>query len=121
MAKRVMIVDDSRVLALQMNNLLEDTDFEVAAYCKDGEDAIEQYAGVRPDVVTMDILMPGIDGLEAARAILETDPGARIVMVSSLAYDDTMNEARDIGAKAFLSKPFEREALIAALEKALED
>ena len=71
MAKRIMVVDDSRMIGMQMRNLLEDTDYEVAAYCRDGEEAIDQYGQVQPDLVTMDIIMPGMDGLETAQAILE--------------------------------------------------
>ena len=63
MAKRIMVVDDSRMIGMQMRNLLEDTDYEVAAYCRDGEEAIDQYGQVQPDLVTMDIIMPGMDGL----------------------------------------------------------
>ena len=71
MAKRVMVVDDSRMICMQMKNLLQGTDYEVAAYCRDGEEAVAQYGQVAPDLVTMDIIMPGMDGLEAAQAILE--------------------------------------------------
>lgn len=119
MEKRVMIVDDSRVMEIQMKNLLEDTEFEIAAYCKNGEEALEMYEEVMPDVVTMDIIMPGMDGLETSEALLEEHPEAKIVMVSSLAYDDTIQEADSIGAKAFVYKPLEREKLIEALEDAL--
>ena len=66
MKKKVMVVDDSRMMEHQIKRLLEDTDYEVAAYCENGEDAIARYEEVRPDIVTMDIIMPGIDGLEAA-------------------------------------------------------
>lgn len=116
-----MVVDDSRVLEIMIKGLLEDSDFEIAAYCKNGEEAIAMYSQVKPDVVTMDIIMPGLDGLETARAIIEDDPNARIVMVSSLAYEDTLDEAAEIGAKAFVYKPFDRDMLIEALEKALAD
>ena len=119
MAKRIMVVDDSRMVCMQMKNLLTDTDFEVAAYCRDGESAVEQYGQVCPDLVTMDIIMPGMDGLEAAQAILEEYPDARIIMVSSLAYDDTFEEAKSIGAKGFIDKPFEKEQLLDVLQKAL--
>ena len=119
MSKKVMVVDDSRMVHLKMLRLLEDSDYEVISYCCNGETAIQEYGKVHPDVVTMDILMPGMDGLEAARAILESDPGARIIMVSSLAYDDTITEANKIGAKGFLYKPFDRESLLAALDQAV--
>lgn len=118
MGKTVMVVDDSRVMELQMEHLLEGTEYEIIAYCRNGPEAIARYGEVMPDLVTMDILMPGMDGLETAQAILEDHPEAKIVMLSSLAYDDTLNEARSIGAKAFVYKPFNQENLVAALEKA---
>ena len=114
-----MVVDDSRMVALQMKNLLEGTDYEIVAYCRNGEEAIAQYGEVQPDIVTMDIIMPGLDGLETAQAILEEHADAKIIMVSSLAYDDTFEEATAIGAKGFIDKPFEKEQLLEALDQAL--
>ena len=107
MKKKIMVVDDSRVMEYQIRKLLEDSDFEVAAYCENGEEAIAQYEEIQPDIVTMDIIMPGIDGLETAKIIVDVHPDARIVMISSLAYDDTINEAKAIGAKAFLYKQWQ--------------
>ena len=121
MGKRLMIVDDSCAIELQIRKLLEGTEFDVVGYCPDGETAIERYAKLKPDLVTMDIIMPGIDGLEAAQAILEEHPNARIVMISSLAYDGTIHEAEAIGAKGFLAKPFSEEDLIDTLRSALKD
>ena len=121
MGNRIMAVDDSRILQLQLGQTLEGTDYEVAAYCQDGETAVARYEEVKPDLVTMDIIMPGIDGLEAARMILEDHPEARIVMVSSLAYDDTLDEAKEIGAKAFIYKPFEREEVLSTLGRVLSE
>lgn len=119
MAKRVMVVDDSRVQELQIRKLLEGSDYEVVHYCRSGEDALAVYDEVKPDVVTMDIIMPGLDGLETAQAILEEYPEAKIVMVSSLAYDDTFDEAKAIGAKGFIGKPVGQEELLAVLDQAL--
>ena len=119
MSKRVMVVDDSRLVRVQMEDVLRGTDYEVVAHCRSGEDAVQRYAGVRPDLVTMDIIMPGIDGLETAQVILEEHPDARIIMVSSLAYDDTIEAADRIGAKGFLYKPLERQPFLEALEQAL--
>ena len=65
MKKRIMVVDDSRIMELQIRKLLEGTDYEVAAYCENGEDAIARYDEVQPDLVTMDIIMPGIPGLSS--------------------------------------------------------
>ena len=119
MAKRIMVVDDSRMICMQMKNLLQGTDYEVAAYCRDGEEAVEQYGEVAPDLVTMDIIMPGMDGLETAQAILEDYPDARILMVSSLAYDDTFERAKAIGARGFVDKPFHQEQLLKVFGEAL--
>lgn len=121
MSKRIMVVDDSRILQLLLEDVLEGTDYEIAAYCQDGEEAVDQYEEVKPDLVTMDIIMPGIDGLEAARVILEKHPDARIVMVSSLAYDDAIDEAKDIGTKAFIYKPLDQEEVVATFERVLSE
>ena len=118
MGKRVMIVDDSRVVELQMKKMLQDTDYEIAAYGHDGEMALAQYGEIMPDLVTMDIIMPGMDGLETSRAILKKYPDARIIMVSSLAYDDTIDEANSIGIKTFIYKPLDKGQLLLALETA---
>ena len=98
MKKKLMVVDDSRIMELQICKLLEDSDFEV---------------------VTMDIIMPGIDGLETAQVLLEEYPEAKILMVSSLAYEGTIQEADRIGTRGFLYKPLSREKLIEALENTL--
>lgn len=118
MSKKIMVVDDSRIVQLQLQKILAGTDYEVVACCQSGEEAVALYEEVRPDLVTMDILMPGMDGLEAARVILEAHPEARILMVSSLAYDDTINEASKIGAKGFVYKPFDREKVIISFQSA---
>ena len=121
MKKRLMIVDDSRVMELQIRQLLEDSDYEVAAYCENGEEAIASYREVLPDIVLTDIIMPGIDGLEAAQVIVEEHPQARVVMMTSLTDDGSLNEADTVGARGFLVKPLTREALLEALDEALQD
>lgn len=105
MAKKIMVVDDSKVAQLQLQRILSDSPYEVISCCQNGEDAVEQYRVLKPDLITMDILMPGLDGLEAARKILEEDPDAKILMISSLAYDETIEESKNLGAKGFLYKP----------------
>ena len=121
MKKRLMIVDDSRVMELQIRKLLEDSDYEVAAYCENGEEAIASYREVLPEIVLTDIIMPGIDGLEAAQVIVEEHPQARVVMMTSLTDDGSLNEADTVGARGFLVKPLTREALLEALDEALQD
>ena len=119
MNKRIMVVDDSRLVRVQMEDVLKGTDYEIAVHCRSGEEAVERYAEVRPDLVTMDIIMQGMDGLDAAEVILKQDPDARIVMVSSLAYDDTFERAKAIGARGFVDKPFHQEQLLKVFAEAL--
>ena len=78
---------------------------------------MEQYRVLKPVLITMDILRPGRDVLEAARKLLEEDPDAKILIISSLAYDETIEEAKNLGAKGFLYKPFEAEDVLQALDK----
>ena len=113
--QRIMVVDDSRVVYAEMCKMLEGSEFEVAAFCRSGEEALEQYEQVKPDYVTMDIVMPGIDGLEACEEMLARWPDARIYVVSSMAYEDMINRAIGMGAKGFLFKPFTREELLRGL------
>ncbi len=120
MSKRIMVVDDSRLVRVQLEDVLKGTEYEVAAYCRSGEDAIEQYAAVQPDLVTMDIIMQGMDGLDAAEIILKNNPDARIVMVSSLAYEDTFERAKTIGTRGFVDKPFHQEQLLKVFGQALQ-
>ena len=119
MSKRIMVVDDSRLVRVQLEDVLAGTDYQIAAYCRSGEDAIKQYAEVNPDLVTMDIIMQGMDGLDAAEIILKNHPDARIVMISSLAYGDTFDRAKSIGAKGFVDKPFHQEQLLKVFAEAL--
>ena len=119
MKKRIMVVDDSRIMELQIRKLLENSDYEVAAYCENGEEAIARYGEVQPDLVTMDIIMPGIDGLETAQVLMYEHDEAKILMISSLGDDDMLQELYGIGAQGVLFKPLTREALLGALKKAL--
>lgn len=119
MKKGITVVDDSRIMELQIRKLLEGSEFEVAAYCENGEEAIARYDEVKPDVVTMDIIMPGIDGLEAAQVLMYEHDEAKIIMISSLGDEEMLQEVYGIGAQGVLFKPLNREALLGALKKAL--
>ena len=119
MSKRVMVVDDSRLVRVQLGDVLDGTDYEIIAYCRSGEEAISQYDEIKPDLVTMDIIMHEMDGLDASEIILKKHPDAKIVMVSSLAYDDTFERAKAIGVKGFVDKPFHKEQLLKIFEQAL--
>ncbi len=106
MALRIMIVDD----ALFMRNMLKDiftrAGFEVVAEAENGESALALYLENRPDLVTMDIVMPKKSGIEALQEIMASDPQANVVMVSALGQDSLVIEAVEAGAKDFIVKPF---------------
>ncbi|MCI8755050.1 MAG: response regulator [Oscillospiraceae bacterium] len=121
MGKKVMVVDDSKFMYEEIKFFLNKSEFEVVGYSKDGEGAVACYDQCMPDVVTMDIVLPGIDGFEASAEILKVHPDAKIIVVSSLAYDDTMTRATEIGAKGFLFKPIEKALLLEALSKVFEE
>lgn len=117
---RIMVVDDSRVINAEMTKMLEGSEFEIAAFCRNGEDSLEEYERIRPDLVTMDIVMPGMDGLETCKMMKEKWPDAQIFMVSSMAYNEIIDQAAALGAKGFLFKPFTKETLLEGLQGAMK-
>lgn len=118
---RLMIVDDSNVIRRKIERLHGNSLFKVVASVANGEDAVKQWDACKPDVVTMDITMPDMDGLAATRALLEKDPELRILVVSALADRETAIEALELGARGFLCKPFSDEALKNALENVIRE
>lgn len=115
--KRVLIVDDASFMRMSIKNMLANYDFEIVGEAENGVMAIEKYKELQPDIVTMDITMPEMDGLEALREIKKIDPGASVVMVSALGQEARMKEAIIYRAKGFIVKPFKEEMLISALSK----
>lgn len=117
MALRVLIVDD----ALFMRNMLKDicvrAGFEVVAEGDNGEAALELFRKHRPDLVTMDIVMPKRSGIEALQDIMVEDPQARVVMVSALGQDSLVLEAVEAGARDFIVKPFKEEKVIDVIRR----
>lgn len=120
MSKKIMIVDDSRVVYAEMVKMLDGSEMEVVGFCRSGEEALAKYEKLQPDLVTLDIVMPGMDGLETCELLKERWPDAHIFMVSSMAYDDMINRAAALGAKGFLFKPFTRESLLEGLRGAFK-
>src|SRR3712207_2789251 len=115
--KRVLIVDDAAFMRMSIRKMLEENGFEIVGEAENGLMAIEKYQELQPEVVTMDITMPEMDGLEALRQIKKIDPAASIVMVSSLGQEARMKEAIIYGAKGFIVKPFKEEIIVSALAK----
>ena len=120
MAKRIMVVDDSRVVYAEMKKMLEGSDMEICEFCRSGEEALEKFEKAKPDLVTMDIVMPGMDGMETCEKLRQRYPEANVYMVSSMAYDDMIDRAVELGAKGFLFKPFTKDALLEGLQGAFK-
>lgn len=104
---RVMLVDDAMFMRLTLRKIVESEGFEVVAEAANGEDAVKNYKAEKPDLVLMDITMPGMDGIEALRQIHEYDNHAEVIMVSALGQQNKIVEAIQYGAKNFIVKPFE--------------
>ena len=117
MSKKILIVDDSPFIYEEITSFLSDTDFEIVGHAKNGDEAFEMYDKFRPDVVTMDIIMPGLSGLEVSEKILSKWKDASIIIISSLAYDETIEKAAALGINHFVFKPIEPDELLSALEE----
>ncbi len=112
----ILVVDDSPFAAKQIEDMVEENGYEVAGYAKNGEEGIHMFEELHPDIVIMDIIMPGIDGLETAEILLKKDPNAQILMLSSLCDSGTLEEVKAIGLKYLIPKPWEDDVLLATLE-----
>lgn len=119
MSNRVLVVDDSMLMRKMICESLVDAGWEVAGEGRDGAEAIRLYDELRPDAVTMDIVMPGTDGIYALEKIMELDPEARVVVVSALNQTKLISQAIRKGAQDFIAKPFLPEQLQATLRNCL--
>ena len=115
--KSVLIVDDSRTSRRILKDILERAGYEIKGEAINGKEAVEQYAKLQPDIVTMDITMPEMDGIEALRRIREQFPEAKVVMISAAGQKDKMMEAVKLGATEFVVKPFIEETVLDAMSK----
>lgn len=111
---RVLIVDDSMFVAKQLNQILTSEGFEIVGTAADGEEALEKYKELYPnvDLVTMDITMPKMDGVTALEQIIEFDKDAKIIMVSALGKQDLVKKSLLLGAKNYIVKPLDRKKVL---------
>src|SRR5450759_89440 len=114
----ILIVDDSPIITRKLGMLLEQLGHKVARTAATGREAIAAYKACRPDVVTMDITMPDMDGIEATRTIMGEFPEAKIVMVTSHGQEKMVLEALRAGAKGYVLKPFQEHKVNEAIQKA---
>jgi two-component system chemotaxis response regulator CheY len=98
---------------------LAGSEFELVGQARDGEEGVALFDELHPDVVLMDIVMPKLSGKDALRRILGVDPGAKIIMISSLGTDDSVTECLQAGARRFIQKPFDQDQLLNAMRSVL--
>ena len=108
---KVLIVDDAAFMRMMIKDILEKGGFEIVGEANNGIKAVELFKKEKPDVVTMDITMPDMDGIEAVKAIKEFDPAAKIIMCSAMGQQTMVMDAIKAGAKDFIVKPFQLERL----------
>ncbi len=118
MAKTVLITDDTAFMRMTLKNVMQKNGFDVVGEAADGEDAVAKYAELKPDLVTMDITMPKMDGITAIKEIMKQDANAKIIVCSAMGQKPMVIEALSAGAKDFLVKPFDAERVVEALNKA---
>jgi CheY-like chemotaxis protein len=115
----VLLCDDSRALRMLAAGQLEEAGFEVVGEAGNGLQALERYQALHPDLVLLDLVMPECDGRQALARILEHDPQARVVILSSLGAQSDIEECLRIGARSYLQKPIDPEAMERVLHQAL--
>lgn len=118
MGKKVLIVDDAAFMRATLKDVITKGGFEIAGEAVNGKDAIEKFKACTPDIVTMDITMPEMDGLEALKQIVKINGSAKVIMCSAIGQQANVLEAIKSGAKDFIVKPFQPERVIEALQKA---
>lgn len=115
--KTVLVVDDAAFMRVTIKNMLVKNGYEVVGEAENGKVAINKYHELNPDIVTMDITMPEMDGLEALKTIMQIDPNANVIMLTAMGQQGMVKEAVVSGAKGFIVKPFKEDTVFAALAK----
>ncbi len=120
MSIRLLIVDDAPFVRRSLSKIAEERGWQVVGEAGNGKEAVDQYLALKPDIVTMDITMPEMDGITAVKEIMGRDPAARIIMCTALGQQDMVVEAVRAGARDFIVKPFKKERVFAAIEGVLK-
>ena len=119
MSGRILIVDDAVFMRMKLKDILTKNGYEVVDEAQNGQEAFEKYQALKPDIVTMDITMPEVDGLEALKMIKAQDPDAKVIMCSAMGQQGMVMDAIKSGAKDFIVKPFDTDRVINAITKVL--
>lgn len=113
--KSVLIVDDAAFMRMAIKKILEKNGYEIAGEAENGEEGVRKYNELRPDLVTLDITMPEMDGLTALKAIKSIDKNAKVIIVSAMGQEAFVRDAIMRGARSFIVKPFTEEHVLKVL------
>jgi two-component system chemotaxis response regulator CheY len=116
-APRLLIVDDATIMRMRISGVAREAGWEIVAEATNGVEGLARYREQRPDLVTLDIVMPELDGVEMLRQLRSEDPAARVVMVSAVDQRAKLRECIALGALDFVVKPFDKERLLSLFRK----
>jgi two-component system, chemotaxis family, chemotaxis protein CheY len=119
MAKTVLIVDDVAFVRKTLASIFTAAHYQVVGEAADGAEAIQLYIKLRPDLVTMDVVMPQMSGIDATRKILSLDPNGKVVIISAMGQESLIMEAINVGAKDYILKPFSAQDILRTVERVL--
>ncbi len=117
---KALVVDDSSFMRTVLKDILLENGCSKVYEARDGKEAVEAYQKYKPDIVTMDIIMPDANGLWAMKTILEIDPKAKIIVVTSIGQENIVEQAMKFGAKGYVKKPFEPPAIAKVVDRLLK-
>ncbi|QDR80502.1 response regulator [Sporomusa termitida] len=119
MAIRVLIVDDAAFMRMMIKDILSKNGYDIVGEAENGLKAVEKYQELKPDLTTMDITMPEMDGITAVKEIKKVDPAAKVIMCSAMGQQAMVIEAIQSGARDFIVKPFQPDRVLEAVRKAV--
>ena len=119
MAHRILIVDDAAFMRMMIKDILTKNGYQVVGEAADGIQAIEKYKETAPDLITMDITMPEMDGISALKEIKKVNPNVKVIMCSAMGQQAMVIDAIQAGAKDFIVKPFQADRVLEAISKTL--
>ncbi|EHR77514.1 chemotaxis protein CheY [Thermococcus litoralis DSM 5473] len=116
---KVLIVDDAAFMRMLVKKILVQAGHQVVGEAGNGKEAVEKYKELKPDLVTMDIVMPEMDGISAVKEIMKIDPNAKIIMITAVGQEAKVMEALKSGAKGYIVKPFQAPKVIEEVNRVL--
>lgn len=117
---KILILDDSSFMRSSLKYIVEGAGYEVVGMARDGEEGIKKYKELKPDIVTLDIMMEPMDGIAVLKLIMREDPEAKVLMVTAIGTEEKKEEAKKLGSSGYLRKPFNPEEVVAEIEKIIK-